>query len=425
MKEKINKLVNVYKKNGFRGFCKKLYNYIVANYLSRVNAKVIFNPDKYRKEIETILENSKYDRIVLWRSSFGYNHPLWQRPQHISSNFAKNGCLVFYEVTAMTDEVKTYKEESNNLYLFNFSNIKLNKILMEELSKCSKPKYLQIYSTNWELSIKNMESYLAQGFKLIYEYVDDLSPDISGTKELPRAITEKFEYAMTHDDVYVAVTAKKLYDEVIKRRENDKNVVYSTNGVDYDFFQKFDADYKFEPEFQEILDKKKPIIMYYGSMAKWFDYELVRKIDKLDRYSIVFFGVRYDDSLKESGIEELDNVYFLGAREYKVLKYYARCADVMTIPFKINSVTEATSPVKIFEYMALHKPIVITDLNECRQYESVMIGHTYDEFIENLDRALEKANDKKYINLLDKEAKDNDWSYKAKAIIDLIKRDEK
>ena len=34
-------------------------------------------------------------------------------------------------------------------------------------------------------------------------------------------------------------------------------------------------------------------------------------------------------------------------------------------------------------------------------------------------------NDKKYIQLLDKEAKENDWSKKALAIIDLIKKDEK
>ena len=114
----------------------------------------------------------------------------------------------------------------------------------------------------------------------------------------------------------------------------------------------------------------------------------------------------------------------MGSRDYKVLKNYAKEASILTIPFKINSITEATSPVKIFEYMALHKPIVITDLNECRQYESVLIGHDHDEFIALLDKALKKKNDKKYIELLDKEARENDWSFKAQAILDLIKKDE-
>ena len=75
--------------------------------------------------------------------------------------------------------------------------------------------------------------------------------------------------------------------------------------------------------------------------------------------------------------------------------------------------------------MALHKPIVTTDMPECRKYKSVLIGHNHDEFIKKIDEALKLKNDKKYIELLDKEAKENDWSKKAKAIIDLIKRDEK
>ena len=44
MKEKISKLVNVYKKYGFIGFCKKLYAYVVANYLDRISFAVLFQP---------------------------------------------------------------------------------------------------------------------------------------------------------------------------------------------------------------------------------------------------------------------------------------------------------------------------------------------------------------------------------------------
>ena len=54
-----------------------------------------------------------------------------------------------------------------------------------------------------------------------------------------------------------------------------------------------------------------------------------------------------------------------------------------------------------------------------------MIGHNHKEFIELLDKALEKKDDKKYISLLDKEARENDWAYKAQAIIDVIKKSEK
>ena len=86
----------------------------------------------------------------------------------------------------------------------------------------------------------------------------------------------------------------------------------------------------------------------------------------------------------------------------------------------INDITRSTSPVKIFEYMAMHKPIVTTDMNECRKYDSVLIGKTHEEFIALLDQAMELRSDPAYIAKLDKDARDNDWSMKAKAIIDIL-----
>ena len=422
MKEKLSKLSNVYKKYGFVGFMKKLYAYIVANYLNKISFAVFFNPNKYRKLLQEILSNGEIDRIVLWRSSFGYNVPLFQRPQHIANNLAKNKCLVLYEVTTMTDKVKTVKKHSDNLYLINYNNILLNKILMQELGKIQRPKYIQLYSTDWKLSVDNIKNYMANGFGFIYEYIDDISPELAGTKEIPQNIADKYDFVMNNTDVYVVVTADALKQDVMSKR-GDTNLVVSSNGVDYSFFQSFDEGFEFEPEFTEILEKGKPIVCYYGALAKWFDYDLVKKMAQTGKYSIVLFGIKYDESYDENLGDE-ENIYFLGPRDYKVLKNYAKKCDVLTIPFKINNITKATSPVKVFEYMALNKPIVTTDMDECRKYNSILIGHDHEEFIDMLDVALVKATDSDYVALLDSEAKANDWSEKASVIIDLIKKDE-
>ena len=420
MREKISKLVNVYKKYGFVGFCKKLYAYIVANYLNKISFAVFFNPKKYRRMIEEILNSNDFERIVLWRSSFGYHVELFQRPQHIANNLAKNNSLVLYEVTTMTDRVKTIKKLSNNLYLVNYNNILLNRIVMQELAKSQKPKYVQLYSTDWKLSVENIKNYIAKGFKFIYEYIDDISPELAGTKNLPQNIIDKYEFAMSNDEVIVVTTADLLKKDVVEHR-GEKNLVVSSNGVDYDFFQSFDEDYEFEDEFKEILEKGKPIVCYYGALAKWFDYELIKKIGETDKYSVVLFGIKYDESFDEN-LKDEKNIYFLGARDYKVLKNYARKCDILTIPFKINNITRATSPVKVFEYMALNKPIVTTDMNECRKYKSILIGKDHQSFIDMLDKALKSADDKNYIAVLDKEAKENDWYMKASAIIELLKK---
>jgi len=418
MNEKISKLVNVYKKYSFFGFMKKLYAYIIANYFNKISFAVFFNPNKYRRQIAEILSNCDYDRIVLWRSSFGYHVPLFQRPQHIANNLAKNRCLVFYEVTTMTDKVKTLKSLKDNVYLINYNNVLLNKILMEELEKINKPKFVQLYSTDWKLSVENIKDYMNKGFGFIYEYIDDISPVLAGTKDLPKNITDKYDFAMSCKDVFVVVTADLLRQDVISHR-GEERLVMSSNGVDYSFFEDIDMSYKFESEFTEIINKGKPIVCYYGALAKWFDYDLIKKIAATDKYSVVLFGIKYDESYDEN-ISDEKNIYFLGPRDYTVLKNYAAKCDILMIPFKINDITRATSPVKVFEYMALHKPIVTTDMNECRKYESIMIGNDQDDFLIQLDNALNRKDDEQYIALLDKEARENDWSMKAKAIIDLI-----
>lgn len=420
MKDKISKLVNVYKKYGFVGFCKKFYAYVVANYLNKISFAVFFNPQKYRRIFEQILDSDCFDRVVLWRSSFGYQVPLFQRPQHIANNLAKNRCLVLYEVTTMTDKVKTVKKLTDNIYLVNYNNVLLNRILMKELAKVVKPKYVQLYSTDWKLSVEQIKDYIAKGFRFIYEYIDDISPELAGTKEIPQNIIDKYEFAMSNEDVFVVVTADMLHKDVVSHR-GEKNVAFSSNGVDYSFFESFDEDYEFEPEFRQILEKGKPIVCYYGALAKWFDYDLLKKIAATNRYSVVLFGIKYDESFDENMNGE-ENVYFLGPRDYRVLKNYARKCDILTIPFKINDITKATSPVKVFEYMALHKPIVTTDMNECRKYESVLIGTDHDSFLAQLEKAEHLADDLDYLALLDREARQNDWSAKAGAIIDLIRQ---
>ncbi len=423
MKEKISKLVNVYKKNGFLGFCKKLYAYVVANYFNKISLDVLLRPDHYRAEIKKMLEDDDYDRIVLWRSSFGYNVPLYQRPQHISRNLAKNRCLVLYEVTTMTDKVKTLQKRHDNLWLFNFNNLALTRLLMEALDQTRVPKYVQLYSTDWKLSVQDIGMYMRSGYGFIYEYIDHISPELAGTSSLPVNITQKYDYVMSCDDAFVVVTADLLMQDVISKR-GTKRLAYSSNGVDYGFFQKFEENFEFDDAFQQILSRGKPVVCYYGALATWFDYDLVKKIAATGKYSVVLFGIKYDESFDENLPEPVENLYFLGPRDYHVLKYYARAADVLMIPFRITDITRSTNPVKVFEYMALHKPIVTTDMNECHKYDSILIGESHADFLEKLDRAMSLRQDPEYLALLDREARENDWSYKARAIIDMIRTGE-
>lgn len=377
-----------------------------------------------RNEIDSIISNQKYSRIIVWRSPFGWDVPLFQRPQHIARQFAKKDCLVFYEVTSSTDDVVSIKGIEKNLYLVNFENLAVKHLLEECLEKQDKPVYIQIYSTNWSMSLKEVERYQSRGFHLLYEYIDDISPELAGTEEIPKNILDKYNYAMSNKEIPVVTTAKQIYEDVVSQRGED-NLILACNGVDYDFFRDLSKEHTFEKEFDEIIQNGKINVCYYGALASWFDYELIKKIDSTDKYNIILIGIKYDMTYDESKIDQLKNVHFIGSKDYHILKYYASRMDVLTIPFVINSITQATSPLKLFEYMALHKPIVTTAMQECENYKSVMTAKNHEEFIALLEKAAESKSDATYLELLDKEARENDWSAKAQLIIDLLQQNER
>ena len=426
MKDKISKLKNLVKKYGLSGTVRKAADYIHSNYLIRLSVREWLTVMRHRKHfiasIDKVLAREDYDRIVIWRSSFGWDVPLYQRPQHIFSNFAKQRTLVFYEVTRFTDDVKRMKKHSDNLYLVNYANTAFSKLLFREIEKRKEPRYVQFYSTDWTLPARKIREYMDRGYKVVYEYIDDLNPHLAGTDELPVNVKEKYDLAMRDKNIFVVVTAEALRKDVLAKRGAER-LVFSGNGVDYrHFHDEVDPSYRLDKEFRAVLDKGMPVVGYYGALAKWFDYELLKKIDATGRYQVVLLGIRYDDSYENSGVDKCKNVHFLGSRDYSVLQNYASRMDILTIPFLINDITKATSPVKLFEYMAMNKPIVTTDMDECRKYESVLIGHDHQEFIAQLDRAAALKDDPGYRSLLDREALENTWEQKAKVILDELRK---
>lgn len=428
MSYKINKIISIIKKDGFLIAIKKVYKYIQATYLSKINLfgylYIKLNNKKFRKKIKEVLDGN-YDRIIIWRSSFGWNVPLFQRPQHIAKNLSNNKCLIFYEITTVTDKVKTFKKIKENLFLVNFNNIAMKNLLFGELKKINKPKYIQFYSTDATLNVQTINNFINEGYKIIYEYIDDLSPQLVGTKELPINIKEKYEYMLKDtENVFVIVTADEIRNDVVQKRGTNK-LAFSCNGVDYEHFKNIDKNFIFEKNFLNILNNKKPIIGYYGALASWFDYKMIKYLaSKKPDYNIVLLGIKYDDSFDKADLSKYPNIYFLGPKSYDVLPNYASHFDVCTIPFLINTITQATSPVKLFEYMALGKPIVTTKMNECRKYKSVMLANSKEEFISLIEKSLSLSREQntEYFELLQKEALENTWKEKANIIIDLVKK---
>ena len=278
---------------------------------------------------------------------------------------------------------------------------------------------MQIYSTSFIEYDKYVEKFLSRGFKVIYEFVDELSDDIAGfriTENIKKSHRKMLEDV---ENTYIIATADKLYEEVKNIRGIEKLALIE-NGVDFQHFSCVKS--KDIPEkMKNIVDSNKKIIGYFGALAKWFDYNLIKRIsDEFKGINIVLIGVDYDKSLAKSEILNLNNVHYINAVKYSDLPCYAQFFDISMIPFIINDITKSTSPVKLFEYMALGKPIVTTDLPECRKYKSPLISKNHDEFIDNIKEAIKLKDDYRYKSQLSKEGNENTWSKRAYDIKNFI-----
>ena len=376
-----------------------------------------------RPEYARFLRNiSVQDRVFLWTEHFGWNIALFQRPQHIARCLSEKNCTYFYFTVPQFDpDVEDIKQLGPNLFLVN----RWNRVFVSELEKYLKtlncPKYVHTYST-LGTTVEELKHYEESGFRVFYEYVDDLSPELSGTKKVPQYLMDKYNYVTGTDQVPVAATADLLVQQMRDLRGN-KNLVQSSNGVDPVHFRNIKEDFVFSDVFQKVLDRGNKIVGYYGAMAKWLDYDLLKAVAaNLPNVDFVLIGKKYDESFDASGIDAVPNIHFIGPVAYQELPQYAAKFDVCTIPFVVNSITNATSPLKLFEYMALGKPVLTTAMQESSKYEVVNIAHDAKEFAQKLLQLLDYTpeNQPEYFALLDATVEANAWEAKTDLILDML-----
>ncbi|HII4499619.1 TPA: glycosyltransferase [Clostridium perfringens] len=410
----------VLKEDGLIEVIKRVLRYIKR----RIKDKLDNNALTYRKNYEEanaifhkILKKEKFKAVVVFDSRVGWNIPLFQRSQHMANELTDDGYLYFYRTSEQFDpHVKTVEKLKDRLYLVNMANFALQNAMFDLLKEYKGHKFLSLYSTDVYLDEQYIkEKYIDNGFKVIYEYIDELSDEISG--HLPDFVYYRHKNIIEDKSNIAVGSADKLIEEIEEIRGKE-NVAMITNGVQYDHWQ-YRSD-EVPEKLKDIVSKGNPIIGYFGALAKWFDYELLKKVAKeRPNYEIVLIGFLYDNSFKDSKIDELENVHYLGIVDYKELNQYSQYFTISTIPFLLNDITESTSPVKLFEYMAMGHPIVTTDMRECRKYKSVLIGKSHEDFIEKLDFALTLDKKDEYYNYLKEEALANTWREKA-AILDRL-----
>lgn len=364
------------------------------------------------------IDNTPHEFIDIFAVPMGWNTPLFQRFQHLSLQAGNAGGISFYGAHPAVDkDVTTYRFVSPTLCVVNLEDPTVYAKLFEILDQKDELKYIRIQSIDLATTIPQIESFLERGYNVVYEYIDEITPQITGN--VPEQIYKRHEYILRNTRITVVATSDKLFDQVKPYRSENMKMI--NNGVDYDFWHVSRDQVECPEELKPILAKNKIVVGYHGALAKWVDYDLLKRIAQDGRYSLVLIGHEHDENLKKSKLLNCDNVYYLGARDYHSLNRYAAFYDIGILPFVINNITLSVSPVKIFEYMAADKPVVTYALPECKKYGSCLCAETADEFMQLLERAAALRSDAEYLKKLEKDAQDNTWVNITRQTVELVK----
>ena len=181
---------------------------------------------------------------------------------------------------------------------------------------------------------------------------------------------------------------KLIEEETAARPEITAKARLLEQAVDFDHFASATAKHWIAPD--DIARIPRPRLGYFGAIESWLmDQELIRYISrKRPDWHWVLLGLK----AARLEIEDLPNVHYLGSKPYSEMPRYASEFDVCVLPWVTdNEFVSYGSAIKVREYMATGKPVVITPLYEYEQMDGILrISRGYDDFIAKVEDALRR-----------------------------------
>lgn len=160
------------------------------------------------------------------------------------------------------------------------------------------------------------------------------------------------------------------------------------------------------------VDAGRPRVGYLGTLDWRFDGDLVVAVAQSMPEVDFVLGGRVNDpgAAYVHGLRRLPNVSLLGQIGVAEGRDLVSGLDVGIIPFVPGETNDAINPVKLYMYLAYGKPVVATDVEECRRNDLVRTARDPAEFVDHLRGAL--RDDPRTVER-HRFAAENSWSMRA------------
>jgi polysaccharide pyruvyl transferase CsaB len=239
---------------------------------------------------------------------------------------------------------------------------------------------------------------------LAYDLLDDWTTSLGGKWYTPE-VEKQIIQVSTHLVATLPVLARRL------ERISGRNVLLMPNAVNTRLFD----PRRLYPRPEEFPEGGRTLIYIGALWGEWFDWELLASLaDSLPEAQIVLIG----DYRGQAPFKK-DNVHFLGLKAQKDLPAYLCHADAALLPWKVSAVTQATSPLKIYEYLAMRLPVVAPALEPLRDMPGVFSASSREEFFHLAGSVVRQQLDE---DELDKFIQKHNWTARLDELLAFLER---
>ncbi|MFP6665571.1 MAG: glycosyltransferase [Deltaproteobacteria bacterium] len=345
-------------------------------------------------QIQSLIANHPDGEVIVFLPGIGWSIDLFQRPQQLALALGRLGHLVFFCLHDYdAKDGPGLQQVAQGVHLSSLP-----------LCAFDETRGARVFA----LPYNAYETAYFPHSTIIYESIDEI--EVFGGN--PTRLRREHSRMVREADIVIA-TADRLLDG-LKATRSDALLV--PNGVDLAHFATTET-----AGARRFADLPRPIIGYFGALARWVDYDLIAALARArPEWSFVLIGPDHDGTAAASGLAALPNVELPGAVPYAEIPSCLAAFDVATIPFQVMPLTRAVSPLKLFEYMAGGCPIVSAALPECARIDLVRIATGRDEWLEALAHGIEERRDPDARAALRAQASAHTWEIRVQQIMQAV-----
>ena len=248
---------------------------------------------------------------------------------------------------------------------------------------------------------------------VVYHVSDKYDANTMDHATDPAFIRKLHERAIDAADL-VFYSSRKLFAEADRGREKSHLL---EQAVDFDHWSVIAGGQVTVAD--EVDGIPHPRIGYFGAIEPWLvDQELIKQASReRPGWNWIFIG----NKSRGLEIETLPNVHFLPPVSYEELPRYAAGFDVCVLPWNTEvPFTSYGSAIKVREYLASGKPVVISPLPEYESMSEVLrIGRSREQFLELVDDALNEKDPAK-VKARQEAVRNGTWDARAEWVSELI-----